>query len=226
MQAARPNFGGMNRRLILGGAAIAASSALMFSSTSASAQAVTPAQAPAATPAQVARKLFHAWSGDDRDAAALVATPSAVNTVFSYVYRAPDRFAGCVGNACRFVHTSVRVPGALNGILMIVSGSKVTKVYQSRHITKPSAVATRLFTAWTWNDRNRGREIASEAAVKTLFRVKYDPHGVSHTFQGCTAEPKGYVCAYSYEGGALLMHLPRGSKHAGYEVRSISYIAD
>ncbi|MEV6863773.1 hypothetical protein AB0M44_22540 [Streptosporangium subroseum] len=217
----------MSKQLILSGAAVAVSAALMFPSAQASAQVGTsPAQASAAAPAKVAQKLFHAWLGNDRTAAALTATPSAVNTVFSYVYRAPDKFAGCVGNACRFVHTSVRVPGGLKGILMIVSGSKVTKVYESRHLTKPSTVAKHLFTAWRQNDRNRGLEVATETAVKTLFRAKYDPHGVTYFFQGCTAESTGYACAYSYEGGALLMHLSRISKYTGYDVRSISYIAD
>jgi hypothetical protein len=203
-----------------GAAATAAAAALLFSFSPAS-----PASAAAAKPSGVAKKLFHAWLSDDRGAAALVATPSAVNTLFAYAYRAPDEFGGCIGNACRFVHTSVRVPGGLNGILMIDSGAKVVKVYESRHLTKPSYAAKYLFTAWQKGDRNRGLEAATKTAVATLFKTKYDPAGVTHFFQGCTAEPKGFSCAYSYEGGAMLMHV-RGSKTRGYDVRSISYIAD
>lgn len=196
---------------------MAAASALLFPASAASAQ--------AATPAKTAKKLFHAWLSDDKTAAALVGSPAAVGTLFSYAYRAPDKFGGCTGNACRFVHTSVDVPGGLDGILMIVSGAKVTKVYQSRHLTKASTTAKYLFNAWKKGNRNRGLEIATKTAVATLFKTKYDPAGVTHFFQGCSAEPKGYSCAYSYDGGAMFMHV-RGSKVRGYEVRSISYIAD
>ncbi|MFI7032386.1 hypothetical protein ACIBK1_27040 [Microbispora rosea] len=191
-----------------------------------------PAQSPvraaahgAAAPAVVAKKLFRAWLRADRHAASRVATAGAVSTLFAYPFRAPDEFAGCSGNACRFVHTSVRVPGGLDGILMIVSGAKVTKVYESRHLVTPSAAAKHLFDAWRKGDRNRGLEIATTTAVKTLFRTKYDPKGVKYFFQGCNSEPKGYGCAYSYEGGGMFMHV-RGSKSRGYEVTSISYIAD
>ncbi|MEV7968412.1 hypothetical protein AB0O34_20870 [Sphaerisporangium sp. NPDC088356] len=174
-------------------------------------------------PASVAKRLFRAWLGHDRSAAAAVATPAAVKTLFAYAYRAPDRFDGCTGTTCRFVHTSVRVPGALNGIRMIVSGDTVAKVYESRHLTTADKAAKYLYGAWKAGDRNRGLEIASTGAVKTLFRVKFG--GVGYIFQGCNPENGGKSCAYSYEGGAMFMHT-RGSKARGYEVRSISYIAD
>ncbi|GAA3447688.1 hypothetical protein Pve01_18780 [Planomonospora venezuelensis] len=198
----------------------------MLPSVPAAAQAVAPAQAPvSAAPATPAEKLFGAWVRGDRRAAARVATPSAVNSMFAYAYRAPDEFAGCSGNACRFVHTSVNVPGGLDGVLMIVSGSKVTKVYGSRHFTTPSAAAKHLFSAWKKNDRNQGLEAARPAAVNRLFRVRFDPKGVPYFFQGCSPEPKGHSCAWSYEGGAMFMHV-RGSKATGYDVRSIGYVAD
>ncbi|TMR90432.1 hypothetical protein [Nonomuraea basaltis] len=219
----------MSRRLVLGGTALAAAATLTLTPASASASpasvAAALAPAEASAPGKVANKLFRAWLAADRPAAAKVAVPAAVNTIFTYVYRAPDRFDGCSGNVCRFVHTSVRVPGGLNGIAMVVTGSKVTKVYLSRHIVKPSTVAKHLLAAWKRGDRYSGLEVGSVGAVKTLFRVRYDPHGVTHYFQGCSKEPKGYSCAYSYEGGAMLMHV-RGSKTTGYEVRSITYIAD
>ncbi|MFF0310015.1 hypothetical protein ACFYSC_21510 [Streptosporangium sp. NPDC004379] len=244
----------MSRRLILGGAAIAVSATLLLPAAPASARTAgatpaastvsTAATAPATTrvitagaaatatsatsapaPATVARKLFRAWLRADRGAAARVATPSAVRAIFSYRYRAPDEFAGCRGAACRFVHTSVRVRGGLNGVLMVVSGSKVTRVYTSRLLTKPSAAAGHLFSAWRHGDRNAGLEVATTAAVGRLFRTAYDPRGVRHIFQGCTPEPRGHACAYSYEGGAMVMHT-RGSAAGGYEVHSIGYIAD
>lgn len=218
----------MSAKWMLGAGATMAA-ALLISSSAAAANAATPARTPeraaAPAPAKVADKLFRAWLRNDRKAAARVATPSAVTSVFSYPYRAPDEFAGCTANACRYVHTSVRVPGGLNGILMIVSGAKVTRVYQSRHITKPAPVARHLFRAWQKGDRHRALEVATKPVVDTLFRVTYDPKGVTYFFQGCTRKPKGYTCAYSYEGGALLLHL-KGTAARGYDVRSIGYIAD
>ncbi|GII65520.1 hypothetical protein Skr01_56050 [Sphaerisporangium krabiense] len=206
-------------------AALAAAAMIVVpaSAEAAAAQAHVPAAAAAASPAKVANKLLRAWLRDDRAAAAAVASPAAVKTLFAYVYRAPDEFNGCAGNACRFTHTSVRVPGGLNGILMIVSGGKVAKVYESRHVTAPEKAAQYLFAAWKAGDRNRGLEIASTGAVKTLFRTRFG--GAGYIFQGCQAERGGRSCAYSYEGGAMFLHL-RGSKIRGYEVRSISYIAD
>ncbi|TQS30782.1 hypothetical protein [Microbispora sp. KK1-11] len=228
----------MSARWLRGAAATAATAAFLVpaSSLAAAPALAHTAQAPAqasdrasahgtTAPAAVAKKLFSAWLRADRHAASRVATAGAVSTLFSYPFRAPDEFAGCSGNACRFVHTSVRVPGGLDGVLMVVSGSKVTKVYESRHLTKPSAAAKYLFDAWRAGDRNRGLEIATTTAVKTLFRTKYDPKGVKYFFQGCSSEPKGYGCAYSYEGGGMFMHV-RGAKSRGYEVTSIGYIAD
>ncbi|MGW4470142.1 hypothetical protein ACWENQ_10770 [Nonomuraea sp. NPDC004354] len=180
----------------------------------------TPALAAAPKPATTANRLFRAWLRDDRTAAAKVATPAAVTTLFAYPFRAPDGLAGCAGGACAFRHTSVRVPGELNGILMIVSGGKVTRVYESRHYSKEKA-ATHLMDAWRKGDRRQGAEVAATPALKTLFKVTWDPHGVPYTFQGCEKK----TCAWSYEGGALLMHVA-GSKARGYEVSSISYIAD
>ncbi|NUT10108.1 MAG: hypothetical protein HOQ38_06500 [Nonomuraea sp.] len=207
----------MSRRQVLGGAALAAAATLALISA--------PASAAAPAPGKVANKLFDAWLAADHTAAAKVATPAAVTTIFTYAYRAPDRFDGCTGNVCRFVHTSVRVPGGLDGMAMVVTGPKVAKVYLSRHLTKPSAVAKHLFGAWKHGDRYAGLEVATKGAVKTLFKVTYDPRGVTHFFQGCTKEPKGYACAYSYEGGAMFIHVG-GSKTTGYEARSISYLAD
>ncbi|MEV7006684.1 hypothetical protein [Streptosporangium sp. NPDC051022] len=214
-------------------AVLVAASALMFPAQ-AQAETGTAAQpagavregvrSAAARPSDVANRLFKAWLKADRDAASAVASPAAVNTLFGYPYKAPDRFAGCTGNACRFVHTSVRVPGGLNGILMIVSGTKVAKVYESRHVTSAEGAAKYLFGAWKAGDRNRGLEIASAKAVNTLFRAKFG--GVGYIFQGCESERGGKSCAYSYEGGAMFMHTRRLSPGAGYWVESIGYIAD
>ncbi|MCA2185576.1 hypothetical protein [Nonomuraea cavernae] len=225
----------MSRRWVPGATATTAVAALLITSFPAAANAAaragtsTPATtvspAKTASPAKVSNALFRAWNARDRAAAARVATPSAVRSIFAYVYRTPDVFAGCAGNACRFTHTSVRVPGGHNGLLLVVSGSKVTRVYQSRHVTRPSTAAGHLFRAWQKGDRNLGLEVAAKPAVTTLFRVRFDPRGVPYFFQGCTKEKTGYGCAYSYEGGAMFMRL-KGSAVRGYEVRSIDYLAD
>ena len=177
----------------------------------------------AATPAGVAKRLFKAWLARDRAAAGEAATPAAVRTLFAYAYRAPDRFAGCQGNTCRFVHTSVRVPGGLNGVLMVVGGDRVAKVYESRHLTTADRAAKHLYGAWRAGDRNRALEIATTAVVKKLFRTRSG--GPGHIFQGCQPEKGGKSCAYSYEGGAMFLHA-KGNGNRGYEIRSISYIAD
>jgi hypothetical protein len=189
------------------------------------APAASAARAASVAPAKVAQALVSAWSRRDRAAAARVATPAAVTSIFAYDYRDPDEFAGCSGNACRFVHTSVHVPGGLNGLVLIVSGPKVTKVYRSLHVTKPAVAAKHLFGAWQRGDRYLALEVAAKPAVATLFRTKYKPGEVNYTFQGCSKEAKGYGCAYSYDGGAMFLHL-KGSATRGYDVRTISYIAD
>ncbi|MEO3854042.1 hypothetical protein [Acrocarpospora sp. B8E8] len=207
----------MFSRIALGGVAVVAGAVMMFPAP-AGAQTAKPA------PATVAKKLFNAWLKNDKVAAAKVATPGAVNSIFAYVFKAPDKFAGCKGNYCRFVHTSVNVPGDLNGLGMVVTGSKVTRVYRSR-FASPGTVTKHFHKSFVLGDRRRALEVATQAAVDTRFKVKYDPNGVTHFYQGCSKEPKGYACAYSYEGGAVVMHV-RGSKARGYEVASVSFIAD
>ncbi|MBB5139012.1 hypothetical protein HNP84_008774 [Thermocatellispora tengchongensis] len=219
----------MIKKYVLGGTAAVAGGALLWGAAPVAAATAGPAATGAvsaqAAPSTAAKKLMTAWTRGDRAAAAKVATPAAVTEMFSYAFRAPDKFLGCDGTACRFTHTGVRVPGGLNGVVMIVPGTKVTKVYRSRHITKPATVARHLYAAWTRNDRYRGLEVATTGAVKTVFRVRFDPRGVPYTFQGCSAEPKGYSCAYSYEGGGMFVHV-RGSKTRGFYAHSVSYIAD
>ncbi|GAA0404285.1 hypothetical protein Acor_24240 [Acrocarpospora corrugata] len=202
--------------MVLGGAAVAVGAVLMVP-VAASAQ-----QAPA--PATVAKQLFKAWLKNDKVAAGKVATPGAVKSIFAYSFKAPDKFAGCSGNYCRFVHTSVNVPGDLNGLGMVVTGNKVTRVYRSRHAS-PATVTKYFHQSYVLGDRRRALEVATKVAVDKRFQVAYDPDGVTHFYQGCSKEPKGYSCAYSYEGGAVFMHV-RGSKARGYEVASISFIAD
>ncbi|WP_157519257.1 hypothetical protein [Herbidospora mongoliensis] len=209
----------MSSRSMLAGAALSATALLTIAAPAAQAQA-----APAHS--TVAKKLFDGWLKKNKTTMGKYATPAVVTKMLKYKFRAPDKFAGCTaGGTCRFVHTSVKVPGDLNGMLMLVKNGKVTGFWMSQHITKPATVAQRFVTTWKLTQKNNAREIATAGAIKTLFKVKWDPNGVPYHWQGCSKEPKGYSCAYSYEGGAMFLHV-RGTKAAGYYVNSVSYIAD
>ncbi|MFI6477452.1 hypothetical protein ACIBH1_05950 [Nonomuraea sp. NPDC050663] len=207
----------MTKRLLLGAAATAATAALLLQPAA--------AQAAAPKPVTVSGKLFKAWVAGDEAKAHKYGSPSAVKTLFAYPYRTPDVGPKCYGKVCDFAHTSVTVPGALNGIRMIVSGSKVVKVYTSRHLTKPSHAAKWLYKAYLANDKNAAMEVASFKAITQQFKAKYQPGDQIHQFMGCEKEPKGYICHWYYEGGAANMHV-RGSKIRGYYVDHITYVAD
>lgn len=208
----------MSSRSLLAGAALTATALLTVAAPA--------AQAAAPAPATVAKNVFKGFVAKDRKAMLKWAAPDAVDKLLKYKFRTPDKFAGCTAaGTCRYVHTSVRVPGDLNGILMVVKGSRVTAVYTSQHVTSPSTVAKTFYRYWQLGAKTRAREIATAGAIKTRFAVKYDPTGVPYHWQGCSKEPKGFSCAYSYEGGAMFLHV-RGTKAAGYYVNSVSYIAD
>ena len=89
--------------------------------------------------------------------------------------------------------------------------------------TKPEDAAKGLFNAWGRNDREAAKKYASDAAIAKLFKGGHDTSGMNS--QGCSEEPGGFNCAYTYEGGALIMHV-KGSASAGYKVEAIEYIAD
>nr|WP_062341015.1 hypothetical protein [Herbidospora sakaeratensis] len=206
----------MSSRSLLAGAALTATALLV----------AAPAAHAAPAPATVAKNVFKGFVKKDRKAMLKWAAPDAVDKLLAYKYRDPDKFAGCTAaGTCRFVHTSVKVPGDLNGILMVVKKSRVTAVYTSQHVTSPTTVAKTFYRYWQLGAKTRAREIATAGAIKTRFAVKYDPTGVPYHWQGCSKEPKGFSCAYSYEGGAMFLHV-RGTKAAGYYVNSVSYIAD
>jgi hypothetical protein len=89
--------------------------------------------------------------------------------------------------------------------------------------SKPEDAAKGLFNAWGRNDREAAKQYASDAAIAKLFKGGHDTSGM--TSQGCSEEPGGFNCAYTYDGGALIMHV-KGSASAGYRVETIEYIAD
>lgn len=86
----------------------------------------------------------------------------------------------------------------------------------------PEDAARGLFNAFGRHDRDAAAKFASDAAIAKLFRESTGTEGMQ--FQGCNDEGDLH-CAYSYEGGALIMHV-KGSKEAGYKVASVEFIAD
>ena len=90
-------------------------------------------------------------------------------------------------------------------------------------ISTPEDAARGLFNAFGRHDRDAAAKFASDAAVAKLFKESTGTEGMK--FQGCNDEGSDLNCAYSYEGGALIMHV-KGSKEAGYKVQSVEFIAD
>lgn len=90
-------------------------------------------------------------------------------------------------------------------------------------ISTPESAADGLLEAWKTKDESDAARYATETAFKKLFKEGDGPEGMSS--QGCSEEDKTYECAYSYEGGALIMHV-KGDETAGYKVDSIEFVAD
>ncbi|HEX8844550.1 MAG TPA: hypothetical protein VF791_07890 [Pyrinomonadaceae bacterium] len=87
----------------------------------------------------------------------------------------------------------------------------------------PEEAAKGLFNAFGRQDRAAAAKFASEAAVAKLFKESTGTEGME--FQGCNDEGGDLTCAWSYEGGGLIMHI-KGSQSGGYMVESIEFIAD
>ena len=90
-------------------------------------------------------------------------------------------------------------------------------------LTTPEAAAKGLFEAFGRHDRAAAAKYASDAAVNKLFKESTGTEGMQS--QGCNEEEGDLNCAYSYEGGALIMHM-KGNKSDGYKVDSVEFIAD
>ena len=98
-----------------------------------------------------------------------------------------------------------------------------TDVGRSLKSAKPEDAAQGLFNAWKAKDRAAAANYAANAAITHLFS-EGSPEGLQ--FQGCSeGESEGFDCGYTYEGGALIMHVS-GSEADGYKVVSTSFIAD
>jgi membrane protein involved in colicin uptake len=90
-------------------------------------------------------------------------------------------------------------------------------------VSKPEDAAKGLFEAWKTKDRTAASKFAADSAIKSLFS-EGGPEGLQ--FQGCNkSDAGGYECAYSYEGGGLIMHVA-GSESDGYKVVTTGFIAD
>lgn len=90
----------------------------------------------------------------------------------------------------------------------------------------PEEAADGLLNAWKKKDRTLAAKFATDAAFNKLFKEGGDeggPEGLES--QGCSEESGVYNCGYTYEGGALIMHV-KGSEESGYKVQSIEFIAD
>ena len=90
-------------------------------------------------------------------------------------------------------------------------------------VSTPEAAAQGLFNAFGRHDRDAAAKFASAAAIAKLFKESTGTEGMQ--FQGCNDEEGDLSCAYSYEGGGLIMHI-KGSSSNGYKVESIEFIAD
>ncbi|MDQ3818539.1 MAG: hypothetical protein M3362_12800 [Acidobacteriota bacterium] len=103
------------------------------------------------------------------------------------------------------------------------AGSPSRTMSAEDKISTPEDAARGLFNAFGRHDRDAAAKFASDAAVAKLFKESTGTEGMK--FQGCNDEGGDLNCAYSYEGGALIMHV-KGSKEAGYKVQSVQFIAD
>lgn len=111
-----------------------------------------------------------------------------------------------------------------------VSADNAISVKQTRpsnsnrnRITAPQVAAQRLYLAWKGGNRPAALVVATPAAVNRLFSRPFT--GPDLQFQGCTNRNAGFDCAYSYEGGGLIMRVTGGAS-AGYRVESVRFVAD
>lgn len=89
----------------------------------------------------------------------------------------------------------------------------------------PEAAAEGLFNAWKKADKDDASRYAKPGAITKMFAHPYNDPSVEYMKQGCEPQGGQFSCAWSYEGGALLMTVeawPGG----GFVVDSVTYIAD
>jgi len=119
--------------------------------------------------------------------------------------------------------TTTSTPATTPGPQATASMSPSQTMSSQDKLTTPEAAAQGLFEAFGRHDRAASAKYASEAAVSKLFKESTGTEGMH--FQGCNEEEHDLNCAYSYEGGALIMHM-KGNKTDGYKVDAVKFIAD
>jgi peptidoglycan hydrolase-like protein with peptidoglycan-binding domain len=92
-------------------------------------------------------------------------------------------------------------------------------------VATPQLAAQHLYNAWGANDRRAALTNATQAAVDLVLRGQRG----DLMDAGCTPDPVlgpgHYVCAYTYEGGAVSFNV-RGGSTDGYYVESAQFVAD
>ena len=89
--------------------------------------------------------------------------------------------------------------------------------------TTPEDASMTLVESWIAGDQAAAARCASDTAVATIF--ENSGTGAQYTFQGCFGDPGVPTCSYTYEGGAVNLALS-GTEASGWQVDSVSYIAD
>jgi peptidoglycan hydrolase-like protein with peptidoglycan-binding domain len=92
-------------------------------------------------------------------------------------------------------------------------------------VSSPELAAQHLYDAWGANDRRTALQNATQAAVDLVLRGERG----TLTNAGCSPDsvlgPGHFVCAYTYEGGAVDFNV-RGDNTDGYYVESALFVAD
>ena len=127
------------------------------------------------------------------------------------------------GAAVNTTSTTTTTTAASPKATVEATKSPVEATTSAARVAKPEDAAKGLFEAWKTKDRTAAAKFAANVVITHLFS-EGGPEGLQ--FQGCDkADDGGYSCGYSYEGGALIMHVS-GSESDGYRVDSAGFIAD
>ncbi len=88
----------------------------------------------------------------------------------------------------------------------------------------PEEAAMSFVDAWIAADHAAAARCALPAAVTTIFQTSGS--GAVYTSQGCAGDDlAAKQCGYTYEGGAMILAVA-GSAAAGWQVQSLTYVAD
>jgi murein L,D-transpeptidase YcbB/YkuD len=100
-----------------------------------------------------------------------------------------------------------------------------TLVAEFTRLATPELAASHLYDAWGANDRRSALSGATQAAVDLVLRGQRG----NLNNAGCSPDPQlgpeHFICAYTYEGGAVDFFV-EGNVTDGYYVESSTFIAD